>query len=623
MNCKQLFLIAFSFAIAILASHAQIVNIDNYQYELLSPTTCKLNQRLKPCQEVETLPDKIFYNERYYYVTELGEYYQSENSANIKEVVFPSTITKLNNSFQNCLGITHVELPEGITSISGAFKGCTGLTSVTLPTSLTSISGAFEDCTALTTLNLPKSIKYMDYAFSGCTSLQSIDLPERISSMNYAFSGCTSLQSFNMPEEATHMLYAFSGCTSLQSISLPKSFVWQNDNAEGAFQKCTGLKSVVIGNGQPIPKKCFSGCSSLQYVQMPTTITEFGESAFSGCGEFEITWPDSLKTIGDQAFSGSTPLNAKGKFLLPRSVKKIGQYAFSGTHFNDFLWLPDSLEEVGECAFHSNNNMPKRIIYGTKIPYKYRNSNRLPYNYYRTTVHMFDEIPIDLFDHPMYKNVSRKEHICLCNCSYYLSKNDEYRLYYDSNSSGDLESLAVKSYRENLILEEDVIWEKKSQRYLIMHCDGRNFPQNPQYNHIWIGAFALFQQELTSIVIPAYVEGIESYAFGYNPDIKIIYCMSNTPPSCSNNAFYDINKNLTTVKVPIGAAEAYQQAYGWKDFYIVESDFSEVGIDDITYKVPSKITSYYSIDGRKLEQPQKGVNIIVDENGQSRKVLMK
>ena len=79
----------------------------------------------------------------------------------------------------------------------------------------------------------------------------------------------------------------------------------------------------------------------------------------------------------------------------------------------------------------------------------------------------------------------------------------------------------------------------------------------------------------------------------------------------SDNTFYN-----ATLYVPVGTKEKYQATDGWKDFaYIVEGTPTGIKVIENTQ---NKNTTVYDLNGVRLSEPKKGINII---NGQ--KVIVK
>ena len=92
------------------------------------------------------------------------------------------------SSLKNIFGtqVKTYTMGDNVTTIGeSAFHGCSDLASITIPSSVTSIgSAAFHSCSGLTSITIPSSVTSIDsYAFSGCTGLTSIILPDNITSL--------------------------------------------------------------------------------------------------------------------------------------------------------------------------------------------------------------------------------------------------------------------------------------------------------------------------------------------------------------------------------------------------------------------------------------------------------
>ena len=85
---------------------------------------------------------------------------------------------------------------------------------------------------------------------------------------------------------------------------------------------------------------------------IPNSVTTIGNSAFGGCSGFtgKLTIPNSVTTIGYSAFGGCSGFT--GDLIIPNSVTTIGNLAFRGcSGFTGDLSLPKSLEIVGSLSF--------------------------------------------------------------------------------------------------------------------------------------------------------------------------------------------------------------------------------------------------------------------------------
>ena len=94
--------------------------------------------------------------------------------------------------------------------------------------------------------------------------------------------------------------------------------------AEAPAVKTVTLPDSIVSIG----KNAFSGYKSLESVNIPSSVTSIGYGAFDKCSSLEsITIPNSVTSIGAQAFEGCSSLTS---ITIPSSVTSIGAYAFSG-----------------------------------------------------------------------------------------------------------------------------------------------------------------------------------------------------------------------------------------------------------------------------------------------------
>ena len=76
--------------------------------------------------------------------------------------------------------------------------------------------------------------------------------------------------------------------------------------------------------------------------------------------------------------------------------------------------------------------------------------------------------------------------------------------------------------------------------------------------------------------------------------------------------------------MPASALEQYKATTPWSDFGTIVALTDEDAIEEVKseeLKV-NDVEDWYSLDGKKLSKPQKGINIIRYTDGTSRKVLV-
>lgn len=127
-------------------------------------------------------------------------------------------------------------------------------------------------------------------------------------------------------------------------------------------------------------------------------------------------------------------------------------------------------------------------------------------------------------------------------------------------------------------------------------------------------------QSLSFISIPHSVSSIGDYAFSDCPAITKIHSHAIIPPICGLEALCDINKDFCELIVPDESVSAYQIADQWKDFTIISTsiEYIENNYKDNTFEIVR-----YDINGRRLQKPCKGINIVKYNNGLTRKEFIK
>lgn len=187
---------------------------------------------------------------------------------------------------------------ETHTTCSKWFSGCTNLTSI-------------EGIENLNTSN----VKYMNEMFGQCSNLETLDLShfntEKVGNMSNMFNGCTKLRDLNISsfntENVTNMYGMFYGCSSLDSLDLShfNTRYVRNGQMNYMFNGCSSLSYLNVSNfttdkpGMQLDG-LFQGCSSLQTLDLSSFDISGAGSVnylFDGCSALQTIYVSDLFKI--------------------------------------------------------------------------------------------------------------------------------------------------------------------------------------------------------------------------------------------------------------------------------------------------------------------------------------
>lgn len=211
----------------------------------------------------------------------------NDHAAEIKKVVFKA-------GFRD----------ETHTTCSKWFSGCTNLTSIegieNLNTSnVKNMSEMFGQCSNLETLDLShfntENVGNMSNMFNGCTKLHDLNISsfntENVTNMYGMFYGCSSLETLDLSHFNTRyvrkdgMNYMFNGCSSLSSLDVSNFTTDKNSmQLDGLFKGCSSLQTLDLSSfstgGASSVTDMFDGCSALRTIYVSNLFTfKYGVSS--------------------------------------------------------------------------------------------------------------------------------------------------------------------------------------------------------------------------------------------------------------------------------------------------------------------------------------------------------
>lgn len=230
---------------------------------------------------------------------------------------------------------------ETHTTCSNWFNGCTNLTSIegieNLNTSnVKNMSGMFAKCSNLETLDLShfntENVTTMAQMFYGCTKLHNLNIDnfntENVSYMNGMFEGCSGLDTLDLSHFNTRYVrksgfnYMFNGCSSLSSLDV-SNFTTDKPSMQldGLFKGCRSLQTLDLSSfstgGASSVTDMFDGCSALQTIYVSDL---FKFNSVSSSNMFR----DCHSLKGAISFEPSTIDKTYASYVWGYLTKKVG-----------------------------------------------------------------------------------------------------------------------------------------------------------------------------------------------------------------------------------------------------------------------------------------------------------
>ena len=483
-------------------------------------------------------------------------------------LTLPSNLKIIEKSaFTNCFGFTGtLTLPNSVTSIgSNAFRGCSGFTgTLTLPNSVTSIgTEAFRACSKFTSLKLSDSLSVISkHAFYDCEGLSGdLVIPNSVTKIgDYAFYNCNG----------------FNG-----TLTLPNNL---ESIGKNAFYVCSGFKGALT---------------------LPNSVTTIGESAFSGCSGFtSLKLSESLSSIPDYAFNNCQ--NLTNELVIPASVERIGRNAF-----------------LGCINLNKNSETPLQVTLPKTLKY-FDWEVFVGCNYIKTV--KYQSLPED------YSNNDKTKTVSLSDGSYIRDNASDYvnAISYTRKMSSDWGTL-VLPYSLNLTGDEPyrlyAIDNMSDEELVLKQLDEYVAAGTPcVIKRNGTESELTFKAEKLRVQTAISDQNVGDMTFRGTYTTKEV----NSGYVISKDCFWNVaelmsSKHVKGAKVSPFRAWLDGNAASGPARLAMRIDGSTTGINtpDALDVLNDAEAEYYDLSGKRLHEPQKGVNIVRMKSGKSKRSIIK
>ena len=558
-------------------------------------------------------------------------------------------VTDMSMMFNNCEALTTLDVSKfdtkNVTDMGGMFSYCPTLTTLDVSNfdtkNVTDMSDMFHGCRALTTLDVSnfntQNVTDMSDMFSGCSALTTLDVSnfntQNVTDMSDMFSGCSALTTLDVShfdtQNVTDMNCIFYACHALTTLDVSNFDTKNVKDMGGMFCSCSALRMLYVSNFDTKNVTDMSG----MFAYNPALRFIFASEKFvtTACKKDEDMFKDCTNLVGTVPYDK----NKVGKEMANYTTGYFKYYKAS--IFASFYAVFD--EATSTLTFKHDNNKPIEAFVlneGSKFPgwYKYHEdiskvvfdtsfANARPTSCYRWFFNCNDLTTIEGIE--------------------YLNTQNVTNMGFMFDGCSALRTLDLSSFDTKNVT---------NMKYMFYGCstletlDLSNFDTKNVTNmeYMFKGCSALNTLDLSSF------------------DTKNVTNMQSMFNGCSALKTFDLSnfdtKNVTNMEYMFKGCPALTTIYASEKFVTTACEFYRDMFADctnlvgavpydrnkvdgemanyttgyFTYKAPTGIDAptvsdntaaeYYDLQGRRLNAPQKGVNI-VKRGKKTTKILVK
>ena len=273
----------------------------------------------------------------------------------LEAVTLPDTVTTIGEgAFRNLVHLAQMSLPGQVTGIGDqAFYGCEALTSPAFPDGLETIGvSAFERCAAIAEIDLPDTVTAIgDNAFAYCDALTDYTGP-------FAWTiGADTANPFYRSFDLARV-EIIGDLTTLEDNAFYHDSLESRDDDVKRYVCYNALEEIVLPDSvTTIGEQAFYNCKALRTIRMPNALTIIGAHAFFYCESLEaIELPNTVLDIGDKAFERCASLALYKGPIAWDTGSNVTTSPFYNAPALRRIELTEGVTEVPAYAFKTSNS---------------------------------------------------------------------------------------------------------------------------------------------------------------------------------------------------------------------------------------------------------------------------
>ena len=466
------------------------------------------------------------------------------------------------------------ELGYTLTSVGArAFELASQITSITLPETVEQIGMmAFSDLNQMKEFTIPAKVTSIgEFAFAECTGLEKITnlnpVPQDITGKSVFYNVKKSEVKLMVPtgSRTAYQLADTWGSFDIEEMPIRIGDLYYYLNDEDDYAEVTYQYELSEDNYAFLPEKTKLVIpSEVTYNEKTYDVRYINSGAFRNCDKiYSVEIPGSVLIVGSSAFNGCKNLESA---TLNEGVKNLEMSVFEGCSNLGEVSLPSSMKQIDNYAFKGCTNSMSLLVY-----------NPVP-------VAISDKVfeDVDKSQVMLYIPYGSKDAYLAAEVWNELGKEDEEHHYIVEMSNG----VQV----DELYYIFDKVNKTATVTFAYFYAAGRSggnyygtyqIPstvtyEEEEYTVTSIGNYAFWDCYCDEIEIPASVSSIGNYAFANVYSFGTLTVNNEIPIDIAGKHVFE-NGPQDVLFVPVGSAQAYKEAEGWKDFEMIIEKGTKVG----------------------------------------------
>ncbi|WP_278697094.1 BspA family leucine-rich repeat surface protein [Leyella stercorea] len=330
----------------------ELTTIEGIEY-LNTENVTNMNGMFQNCKSLTTLDLSRFDTKN---VTDMrGMFYACSALTTLDLSRFDTkNVTNISYMFDGCSALTTLDISnfntQNVTNMSGMFWGCAALTTLDVShfdtQNVTDMDGMFCNCSALTTLDVSnfdtKNVTNMNGMFSSCYALNTLDIAnfdtQNVTDMSGMFNGCRALTTLDVSnfdtQNVTNMGYMFCSCYKLTTLDVSNFDTKNVTDMSWMF--------------------CFNPALTTIYAsdKFVTTACEEDENMFAECVNLVGAVPYDENKLGKEMANYTTG------YFTDIASKVAESYAVFDEATNTLTFKHDTKKPYGAFALNEVENAP-------------------------------------------------------------------------------------------------------------------------------------------------------------------------------------------------------------------------------------------------------------------------